>query len=315
MNHSQTHVIVGATAEQLVAAGHRVKVVTRSGSGPRHAAIELVAADASDQARLTAIADGAQAIYNCANPPYHRWAIDWPPLATSLLGAAEATGARLVTMSNLYMYAAGSSPMRATDPMDPPSKKGAIRAAMWTEALAAHEAGRVRAVEVRASDFFGPGFAENGHFGDRVIPKLLAGKSASFVGPSNTTHSWSYVDDVCATLVTAATDDRALGRVWHVPTVESLTIQELADEISRAAGHGSAKVSQIPPLALKAAGLFSRMVRELDEVRYQFTAPFVLDSSETSAVFGMEPTPLADQIEASIASYRQQSEPIAAAAA
>jgi len=307
--NAHVHVIVGAgpigagTARQLAAAGHRVKIVTRSGSGPSHDCIELVRADAADQALLASIAEGAHAIYNCANPQYHQWATDWPPLAASLLGAAEAASARLITMSNLYMYAPDSSPMRAGDPMDPPSKKGAIRAAMWSVALAAHEAGRVRVAEVRASDFFGPGLGENGHFGDRVLPKLLAGKSASFIGSSDVTHSWSYVDDVCATLVIAGTDDRALGRVWHVPTLEPMTVQELADEISRAEGHGAAKVSQIPRVALKAAGLFSKVIRELDEIRYQFTAPFVLDGTETTAVFGLEPTPLAEQIDATIASY------------
>ncbi len=34
---------------------------------------------------IAEIADGAHAIYNCANPPYHRWAADWPPLAASVL--------------------------------------------------------------------------------------------------------------------------------------------------------------------------------------------------------------------------------------
>jgi nucleoside-diphosphate-sugar epimerase len=309
MNHSATHVIVGAgpigsgTARQLADAGHRVIVVTRSGSGPDHPGVELVAADASDQARLTDIAAGAHAIYNCANPPYHRWATDWPPLATSLLGAAATTGARLVTMSNLYMYAAGGSPMRATDPLDPPSRKGAIRAQMWNEALAAHEAGTVRVTEARASDYFGPGLGQNGHFGDRVLPKLIAGKSASFIGRSDATHSWSYVADVCDTLVVLGTDDRALGRAWHVPTLAAMTAQQLADEVSRSAGQGVAQVKTLPNVALKLAGVFSKPIREVGEMLYQFTAPFEIDSADTTATFGLEPTPLAEQIEATIASY------------
>src|SRR5215471_601352 len=63
------HVIVGAgaigtaTAEQLVADGHQVRVVTRSGTGPE--SVERVAADASDAARLTELTRGAAALYNC----------------------------------------------------------------------------------------------------------------------------------------------------------------------------------------------------------------------------------------------------------
>ncbi|MFC7478795.1 NAD-dependent epimerase/dehydratase family protein [Luedemannella flava] len=102
------HVIVGAgavgsTAAQLLAErGDRVRMVTRSGSGPSHPAIELVAADATDADRLAALAEGAVALYNCANPLYHRWLTDWPPLASSLLAAATRSGAALVTMGNLY---------------------------------------------------------------------------------------------------------------------------------------------------------------------------------------------------------------------
>lgn len=46
--------------------------------------------------------------------------------------------------------------MSADSPLTPPSRKGAIRAAMWEDPLAAHAAGRVRALEVRASDYLGP---------------------------------------------------------------------------------------------------------------------------------------------------------------
>ena len=42
-------------------------------------------------------------------------------------------------------------------PLRPTTVKGRVRAQMWQDALAAHEAGRIRATEARASDFVGPG--------------------------------------------------------------------------------------------------------------------------------------------------------------
>jgi hypothetical protein len=45
-----------------------------------------------------------------------------------------------------------------------------------------------------------------------------------------------------------------------------------------------------------AAGLFSPLIKELRTTRYQFTAPFVLDSSATTAMFGLRPTPLDDAL-------------------
>ncbi len=121
-------------------------------------------------------------------------------------------GAVLVTLGNLYGYAAPTQPMRPSDPLDPPTDKGAIRVAMWRDALAAHEAGRVRAIEARASDFIGPGVGKNGHMGDRVVPRVLAGKGVSVLGDPDAPHSWTAIDDVARTLVRIGSDERAWGR-------------------------------------------------------------------------------------------------------
>src|SRR5690606_20446079 len=87
------HVIVGAgpvgiaTAESLQTAGHKVRMISRRGSGP--STVERIAADAADADTLASLVSGAAALYNCANPPYHRWPQLWPPLSAALLQAAE----------------------------------------------------------------------------------------------------------------------------------------------------------------------------------------------------------------------------------
>jgi len=309
------HVIVGAgavgsgTARRLAEAGHDVRVVTRSGTGPDHPRIELVAADATDVAHLTTLTEGAHAHYNCANPPYDKWATAWPPLAAAFLAAAEATGSRLVTMSNLYGFARGQQPMRATDRLEPFTRKGAIRAGMWHDALGAHQDGRIRATEIRASDYVGPGLGETSHLGDRAVPRVLAGKRVSLLGPADVAHSWSYIGDVCATLATVGTDDRSLGRAWHVPTLPPATARTMLDAVADEARVEPVAISQIPSIALRLGGLFSPLIRELGEMRYQFDEPFVIDSADTTDTFGLTPTPLADQIAATVASYQN---PVAA---
>ena len=304
------HVIVGAgavgsgTALRLAEADHDVRVVTRSGTGPDHPRIERVAADASDGPRLALLTKDAHALYNCANPLYNRWATEWPPLAAALLEAAETTGARLITMSNLYGFARGEMPMRATTSLVPFTRKGTIRAAMWDDARRAHDDGRIRATEVRASDYVGPGLGETSHLGDRVVPRLLAGKRVSLLGAPDVIHSWTYIGDVCATLATVGTDDRALGRAWHVPTLPAITASAMISALCEVAGVPMVAVGRIPRPALRVGGVVSPVVRELWELRYQFDEPFVLDATDTTTTFGISPTPLANQLAATIASYR-----------
>jgi hypothetical protein len=49
---------------------------------------------------MTELAAGAVAIYNCANPQYHQWKTDWPPIARALPTAGERSMAGLATVSN-----------------------------------------------------------------------------------------------------------------------------------------------------------------------------------------------------------------------
>lgn len=287
------HVIVGAgpvgtaTAQLLAARGATVRVVTRSGTPVEGA--DGVAADASDPARLSDLARGADALYNCANPPYHRWPVLWPPLHAALLAAAEASGAVLVTTSNLYGYGPVSAPMTEDMPLAATSVKGRVRADMWRSALAAHEAGRIRATEARASDYLGAGVRSL--FADLVLPRLLAGKTASVPADLDAPHSWTYVGDVARTLVTLATDARAWGRPWHVPTNPPCSIRELGAEAAELAGVPAPRLRRMPAAVLAVGGLFSPVAREFREVSYQFSAPFVLESSAATATFGLEPTP------------------------
>jgi nucleoside-diphosphate-sugar epimerase len=302
------HVIVGAgpvgtaAAHLLVERGHEVLIVTRSGSGLIHPAVTRTAADASSSARMVQLATGAAAIYNCANPAYHRWPTDWPPIARALLTAAERSGAVLATVSNLYGYGPVYGPMTEDLPLLATGPKGRTRAQMWRDAMASHNAGRVRATEVRASDYIASG--PSSHLGDRVMPRLLARKSVAVLKSADTAHTWTAVQDTAALLVTVADDERGWGRAWHVPSNPPRSQREAILDLCRAAGVDPVPVNEQPALLIRALGLVNPMIRQLGEVSYQFQNPFVLDSSAAQHTFGIAPTPWHDVLESVISSYR-----------
>ncbi len=307
------HVILGkgpvgsATAALLTARGDKVRVLSRSGGGGAGDAVEHVAVDAADAAALTAACEGADVIYNCANPvDYHRWAELWPPMAHALLAAAEATGAVLATVGNLYGYGRVDRPITADTPLSAEGAKGRVRVQMWDEALERHREGRVRVVEVRAADFYGPGVTDGGHLGERVVPRLLAGKRVQLLGRSDVPHSFTYVPDVARALVRVGGDERAWGRAWPVPTAPARTQRQMVDLLCSAAGVEPVRVGRLPWAALRVAGLAMPMMREMFETRHQLDGPFVLDSSAFTETFGDAPTPLEQGAAATVAWWRDR---------
>jgi nucleoside-diphosphate-sugar epimerase len=305
-----SHIIFGAgpvghaTATELLARGEQVTVVTRSGKGEMPSGVRRVQADAANAADVINATKGATTIYNCVNPEYANWTTDWPPIHQALLGAAERHSAALVIMGNLYGYGSLDRPFRESDRLAAAGPKGRVRAQMWESALAAHQAGRVRVTEARASDFIGPR-VEGASMGDRVIPNVLASKAVSLLGRSDVPHAVTAMHDVGVALATLGTDDRAYGRAWHVPTAPARTQREIVHGLCAAAGVKPVKVRTLPSAMLAVVGVFVPMMRELREVEYQFAKPFDLDSTDFTATFDVKPTPLDDTLAATVAWYRQ----------
>jgi len=291
------HVIVGAgpvgraTATLLAERGSEVVVATRSGTDLGLPGVTSIRVDATDAGALTAATEGASALYNCANPgDYTQWEATWPPLAAALLEAASRTGATYAITGNLYPYGPVDGPMTESLPDAATDHKGILRAKLWSDALAAHRAGTVRAVEVRGSDYMGPGVGGNGHI-SRQLPRARAGKRAWVLGDPDMAHTFTDVQDVARLLVAAADDTSAHGRVWHVPSNPARSQRQALGDVLAAGGLPAVKVSRIPAPVVSLGAVFTPMLRELGELSYQWTRPYLLDDSASRAHFGIEPTP------------------------
>jgi nucleoside-diphosphate-sugar epimerase len=294
---TETYVIVGggpvgtATARRLAEDGHQVTVVTRSGHRPVLDGVHRVATDASDPERLREITAGARALLNCANPrAYTEWESVWPPLAASLLDTAERTGATLVTASSLYGYGPRATPMVEGMPDAATDKKGVIRAGMWAEAQSRHAAGRLHAVEVRASDYVGAGVGANGHI-PRHVPAALRGRAAWVMGSPDVAHTWTDVADVAAALVAVAGREDSWGQVWHAPSNAPRTQREALTDVLAAGGHPPVAVRGIPRAVRSVGARLVPLMRELEDMAYVFERPYVMDSARTQQTLGLAATP------------------------
>jgi len=305
------HVIFGtgaiglATFDALRRRGETVRLVNRSGHARVPDDVDVVGGDASDPAFTTAVAEGAQVVYQALNPPYSEWVARFPALQAGVLAAAEATGARLVSMENVYMYGRPAGrPLTEDRAYDAHTTKGRLRARMALELLAAHRAGRVEVAIGRASDYFGPRGGAQSNLGDRLFAPALAGKTATVLGDLDQPHTYSYIPDIGEGLAVLGEHPDATGQVWHLPNdPDTRTTRELADVVYTLAGQPRTKVRELPAALLRVVGLVNPTARALVEMGYQFDEPFIVDSAKIATKLGVTATAVEEALHDTLLSY------------
>jgi nucleoside-diphosphate-sugar epimerase len=310
---SDLHVVFGTgpagtrTAAALVEAGCRVRAVNRTGKRGEFMPddVEVVAVvDASDAQQSVKAAEGASVVYQCLNPPYHQWPELFPGLQRGVVAAARAAGARYVSLENLYALGRVTGPMTEQTPLRPCSRKGEVRAAMAEELLALSERGELEVATGRAADYYGPGVTDSA-MGSMAFEPLLAGKKVSLVGSAHVLHSYAYIEDVGRALAALGTHDSAFGRVWNLPHAPALTGRESLAPAFAAAGKPE-KVGAIGPLTMRIGALFMPVAKESLEMLYEFTEPFVVDSSAIEREFGLGATPMVEGMARTVEWYRSR---------
>ena len=310
--HDQLHVVLGATGgaggalvRELAGRGDRVRAVSRTPAADLPEGVEPLAADAADPDQTRKACQGATVVYHCVQPPYQRWAAEFPPLTQSIADAAADAGARLVYADNLYAYGPVHGPLTEDLPALATTRKGRVRTRMAERLLAAHRSGMLQVAIGRSSDYYGPGGA-NSVVGDILFGAAATGKPARWLGRLDTPHSLNYLPDVARALITLGARPEALGEVWHLPAAEPVTGQGFVELIAAALGR-PVKVTATSRLALRIAGIFDPGARETTEMLYQWERPFVLDASKFQRAFGpLEPTPHPQAVATTVAWFRER---------
>ncbi len=310
--NDELHVLFGAgqvgqsLAQRLLAAGKRVRIARRSSQGIPPGT-EAMAGDAADPAFCLRAAEGATVVYHCMNPPYDAavWAEVLPRLMRNLIAAAGRAQARLVVLDNLYMLGRPQgSRIDELSPISPCSRKGEVRAEVAELLFAAHRRGEVQATVGRASDFYGPGGAAT-FVGDHFWPAALAGKTVRLPFDPDAVHTYHYIPDVAAGLAAlGGAEADVCGRPWMLPCAPAGSLRQL---VARFAPHlvRDIHLARIPGWVLGAAAVFSPLLREVNEMRYQWQEPFVVEDSRFRARFGLAPGDADEAASATVAWARQ----------
>ncbi len=295
--HDVLHVILGAggsigtpLADELLGRGWRVRTVSRSGRGP--AAAERVVADLTAADAVLRVIDRESVVYLTAGLKYDRrvWRTTWPAIMRNVVAACESRGARLIFFDNVYLYGATTGPMTEQTPVRPSSVKGRIRAEIVRFLEDEMAAGRLTAMIARAADFYGPYADATSVAVMLIIERLAAGKRAQVFADADTQHSYTYTLDCARALALLASTPDAYGQVWHLPTARPAPTGREFVKMAASALRVEPKLMVVPSWTIRAAGIFSGLMRELGEMLYQNDRDYVFDSTKFERRFTFVPT-------------------------
>lgn len=317
------HVVFGTgpigmhVAKALLEQGHRVRLVNRSGWIGKEAQLilpdvggdqlEIQARNAMDAKQALEAAKGAQAIYHCMNPLYHQWKNILPTLQDNLVEAALALDVPLVVSENLYSYERGVEIISEQTPELPPTRKGAIRKVLHEELVRAGVHRGLKWVSIRGSDYYGPVSQGQSMFGTQYfLDPLFSGKAVTALGDPDQIHSYTYVGDFGRALALACQNPKSWGNAWIVCHREKTTTREIAQKFFEQSGK-TQRISVIPGFFIQLAGLFNPVMRELPEMLYQKTEPYVVSGARFERQFSFTPTSLEQGIRETLEWYQKSS--------
>ena len=296
------HTILGAggvigreLSLQLALQGRRVRQVGRHPAAVQ-AGDELMAADLTDARATAGAVAGSEVVYLVAGLAYNAaiWQAQWPLVMRNVIDVCARHGARLVFFDNVYAYGRVAGVMTENTPFNPCSRKGDVRAAIATTLLESMRRGEVQALIARSADFYGPG-DHLSLLASVLFSRLRAGKAPQWVGDPEAVHTFTFTHDAGRALAALGQSPAAFGQTWHLPTAsemgsEAVTGKALTRAACTLAGQ-PVRLQVAPRWLLRVMGLFVPMLRENDEMLYQFEHDYRFDSSKAEKALGWCATP------------------------
>jgi len=260
---------------------------------------QLFPADLSDSEQVRKAILGSSIVYVTVGFPYSLkvWQESWPKFIDDVIGACIAFNSKLVFFDNIYMYDPNFlNGMTEETPINPPSKKGKIRAEILQKIMDEVKAGRLTALIARSADFYGPGIKNTSMLNETVVKPLSSGKKANLMMGSGFKHSNTYTPDAGRATAILGNSESAWNQVWHLPTAKNPpTGKEWVEAFALGLGV-KPKFQVVPKFMVQVLGLFIPIMKEMVEMLYQYDRDYDFDSSKFEKQFNFKPTSYSEGI-------------------
>jgi len=241
----------------------------------------LFVANLLDKEKTDAAVKGSEIAYFTLGLPMdsEMWEQQFPLIMRNVIDACKKHQTKLVFFDNTYMYPQNDNVLSEESPFAPVGRKGKVRKDIAELLLQEMATGQIEAVICRAPEFYGPAKTQS-ITNTFIFEAIRKNRKLKVLLSDRKLRSLIWTPDASrATALIGNTPD-TYGQTWHLPIDESrMTYKDfisLASEIyQRELSYGV-----IPIFMLKIAAVFSKRVRELQELLPRYAHDNIFDVSK-----------------------------------
>jgi nucleoside-diphosphate-sugar epimerase len=265
---------------------------------------ELIKADITNYEQTEKAIENAETAYLVLGMQYKTavWERDWPIVMTNVINACKKYDTKLVFFDNLYLYGKVDGWMTEETPVNPSSKKGEVRAKIIEQLTDEYQKGNIRALVARAADFNGS--TKLTFLYPLVYEKIMNGKKAQWFINAKVKHSLTYTADAAKATALLGNTSEAYNRTWHLPTDKNAPTGEEFIQLVEEVYGKKIGYTTLSRWMLKMVGLFVPVIKEMDEMLYQYESDYLFDSTDFENRF-FKATPVKKSIEETVSILKQ----------
>ncbi len=242
---------------------------------------KLFKADLLDAQQTIDAVAGSEIVYLTAGLPYNSqiWEKQWPVVMRNVIDACKYHQSKLVFFDNVYMYGRVLGAMTEETPFNAASIKGKVRGKIAQMLLDEIEMNQITAMICRAPEFYGPRNTLSGT-NATIFDNIRKGKKLQVLVKDSTLRTIIYTPDAGrATALLGNTTD-AFNQTWHLPCdADRLTTRQFITLCSEIKGQ-ELKYMILKPWFVRILGLFIPMLKEIEELLYQWEQDYIFDCTK-----------------------------------
>ena len=288
-------VIGTGLAQELPKYTDKIRLVSRS---PKkiNSTDELFPADLTNREKIFQAVEGSEVVYLTVGLAYDKkvWCELWPKIMQNVIDACEKYNSKLVFFDNVYSYGKVNGWMTEETPHNPTSEKGNVRKQISEMILDDVRKGKLQAIIARTADFYKP--KAPSFINIMVLENFKNGKRPMWLVNDKAKHSLTYTPDAAKATALLGNSAAAFNQIWHLPTDRNaLTGKETIELCAKEFGR-QPKYSVLPKWMLIIIGMFNKILKENNEMLYQYDSDYLFDSTKFEKKFNIKPTSYAEGI-------------------